>query len=155
VAPIPCSSGNQQRHRLHRGGDRRLNHVLPIIAVTRAQHDPATRDYLARKQAEGKTKKSALRCLKRHLARRFHRLLSLPAEPDQERGIVIEHPAHPSRSDRADTTTTGPAPTPMPCLTYELGYATTATALDVMQSGRSRKRGERAQHRAKRTKQER
>jgi len=114
VAPIPCSSGNRQRHRPHRGGDRQLNHALHIIALTRARHDPATRDYLARKQAEGKTKKGPLRCLKRHLARRFHRLLSLPAQPDQERGTVIELPPHPHRSNSPDTTTTGAAPTPMP-----------------------------------------
>jgi transposase len=53
--------------------------VLHIIALTRANHDPDTRAYLARKEAEGETKKGALRCPKRHLARRFHHLLSLPA----------------------------------------------------------------------------
>jgi hypothetical protein len=83
TAPIPCSSGQRHRHRLDRGGDRQLNHALHIIAITRARHDPATKAYLARKEAEGKGKKGALRCLKRHLARRFHYLLSLPAEPSQ------------------------------------------------------------------------
>jgi transposase len=72
TAPIPCSTGQRERHRLNRGGDRQLNHALHIIAISRARHDPDTRAYLARKQAEGKTKKGALRCLKRHLARRFH-----------------------------------------------------------------------------------
>ena len=76
TAPIPCSSGKRTQHRLNRGGDRQLNHALHIIAITRANHDPATKAYLARKEAEGKTRKGALRCLKRHLARRFHRLLS-------------------------------------------------------------------------------
>jgi transposase len=76
TAPIPCSSGQRDRHRLDRGGDRQLNHALHIIAITRARHDPATRAYPARKEAEGKTKKGAPRCLKRHLARRFHQLLS-------------------------------------------------------------------------------
>ena len=79
-APIPCSSGQRDRYRLDRGGDRQLNHALHIIAITRARHDPATKAYLERKQAEGKTHKGALRCLKRHLARRFHRLLVLPAQ---------------------------------------------------------------------------
>jgi transposase len=64
TAPIPCSSGQRQQHRLDRGGDRQLNSALHIIAITRARHDPATRAYLARKQAEGKTKKGALRRLK-------------------------------------------------------------------------------------------
>lgn len=79
VAPIPVSSGRTDRHRLHRGGDRQLNRALHVIAITRARIDPQTRGYLDRKQAEGKTKKEALRCLKRHLARHVHRLLSMPA----------------------------------------------------------------------------
>jgi hypothetical protein len=62
TAPIPCSSGQRTQHRLDRGGDRQLNRALHTIAITRAQHDPATKEYLARKQAEGKTKKGALRC---------------------------------------------------------------------------------------------
>ena len=78
TAPIPCSSGNRTQHRLDRGGDRQLNRALHTIAITRANHDPATREYLARKRAEGKTDKGALRCLKRYLARRFWRLLTEP-----------------------------------------------------------------------------
>jgi transposase len=72
TAPIPASSGLRDRHRLDRGGDRQLNHALHIIAITRSRYDPTTKAYLARKQAEGKTRKGAIRCLKRHLARRFH-----------------------------------------------------------------------------------
>ena len=78
TAPIPCSSGQRTQHRLNRGGDRQLNHALHIIAITRAQRDPATKEYLARKEAEGKTTKGALRSLKRHLARRFYHLLAEP-----------------------------------------------------------------------------
>jgi transposase len=78
VAPIPVSSGRKDRHRLHRGGDRQLNRALHVIAMTRARIDPETRTYLERKRAEGKTNREALRCLKRHLARRIHRLLSVP-----------------------------------------------------------------------------
>ena len=78
VAPIPVSSGRTDRHRLHRGGDRQLNRALHVMAITRARIDPQTRAYLERKQAEGKTKREALRCLKRHLARHVHRLLSMP-----------------------------------------------------------------------------
>jgi transposase len=100
TAPIPCSSGQRTRHRLHRGGDRQLNRALHVIAITRARHDPETRAYLARKQAEGKTKREAMRCLKRHLARRFHHLLAAPARPPQDQTPI---PAT--------------APTPMLCLT--------------------------------------
>ena len=48
------------------------------MAVTRARCDPQTRDYIARKKAEGKTNRDAIRCLKRHLARRFWHLLQPP-----------------------------------------------------------------------------
>jgi transposase len=120
TAPIPRSSGQRQQHRLNRGGDRQLNHALHIIAITRASHDPATKAYLERKEAEGKTTKGALRCLKRHLARRFHQLLSLPAQaPQPDPGTAKEVSAHPRRRDRGsvDTGIAGAAPTPMPCVT--------------------------------------
>lgn len=88
TAPIPASSGKTQRHRLHRGGDRQLNKALHLIALTRARVDPATRAYLDRKRAEGKTSREAIRCLKRHLARHVWHLLYHPdparlAVPDQ------------------------------------------------------------------------
>jgi transposase len=82
TAPLKCSSGQRQQHRLNRSGDRQLNHALHIIAITRSRYDPATRAYLARKHAEGKTTKGALRCLKRHLARRFYHLLAAPPAPE-------------------------------------------------------------------------
>jgi transposase len=114
TAPIPCSSGQRHRHRLDRGGDRQLNHALHIIAITRARHDPATRAYLARKQAEGKGKKGALRCLKRHLARRFHYLLSLPAEtPQRDPSNGAVHNAAPRPGD---TRIVAAAPALMPCV---------------------------------------
>jgi transposase len=75
TAPIPASSGNTQRHRLHRGGDRQLNRALHIIALSRARSDSATRAYLDRRHSEGKTKREAIRCLKRHLARRIWHVL--------------------------------------------------------------------------------
>ncbi|MBS1886762.1 MAG: IS110 family transposase [Actinobacteria bacterium] len=75
VAPIPASSGERTRHRLDRGGNRRLNCALHRIAVTQGRHHPPAREFLARKQAEGKSRREALRCLKRHLARRVWRLL--------------------------------------------------------------------------------
>jgi transposase len=119
TAPIPCSSGQRQQHRLNRGGDRQLNHALHIIAITRASHDPATKAYLERKEAEGKTPKGALRCLKRHLARRFHHLLSLPAQTAQrDHGTVKEVPELRRRGrSSVDTSIAGAAPTPTPCVT--------------------------------------
>jgi transposase len=78
VAPIPASSGKHERHRLDRGGNRRINRALHVIAITRGRWDPATKAYLHRKEAEGKSRMEALRCLKRQLARHFHRLLLKP-----------------------------------------------------------------------------
>jgi len=75
VAPIPASSGNRIRHRLDRGGNRQLNCALHRIAVTQGRCYAPAREFLAKKQAEGKTRIEALRCLKRHLARRVWKLL--------------------------------------------------------------------------------
>ena len=75
VAPIPASSGHTQRHRLSRGGDRQLNRALHTIILHRRQHDPATRDYIARRISEGKSTRDATRLLKRYLARHLYRLL--------------------------------------------------------------------------------
>ena len=115
VAPIPASSGQRNQLRLDRGGDRQLNRALHTIAITRASHDPATKSYLARKQAEGKTKKAALRCLKRHLARRFHHLLALPATPPTSQHPTPVIPAHPDRRHNIDPTIT--AAVPIICIT--------------------------------------
>ena len=69
VAPLEASSGRLRRHRLDRGGNRQLNCALHRIAITQARTHPAARAYLERKQAEGKSRREAIRCLKRQLAR--------------------------------------------------------------------------------------
>ena len=80
VAPLQASSGKSQRHRLDRGGNRQLNAALYRIAITQSRYHPAARAYLERKQAEGKSKREAIRCLKRHLARTvFNTLKTSPA----------------------------------------------------------------------------
>jgi transposase len=129
TAPIPCSSGKRTQHRLNRGGDRQLNHALHIIAVTRAQRDPATKQYLARKEAEGKTTKGALRSLKRYLARRFNQLLSEPPADQQAaepQAIESEHlatalelpaiPPPPPPRRPTDPNIKGIAPLPIACI---------------------------------------
>ena len=104
TAPIPASSGNTHRQRLHRGGDRQLNRAIHIIALGRAKLDPATRAYLARKQTEGKSKLEAIRCLKRHIARQIWHLLDNTQQPAQT------PPAPPP------TLIVGAAPALMPCV---------------------------------------
>ena len=79
TSPVPATSGqNQTRHRLNRGGDRQLNRALYLVAVTKQRCDPATRAYIARRVAEGKTEREAIRCIKRFLASRVWRLLEHP-----------------------------------------------------------------------------
>ena len=81
TAPIPASSGQTVRVRLNRGGNRRLNRALHSIALAQSTHHPAARAYVARKLAEGKTSRDAIRCLKRHLARVVYRVLRSAAVP--------------------------------------------------------------------------
>ena len=79
VAPLDASSGKHQRHRLDRGGNRQLNCALHRIAVTQGRVHPPARAYLERKQAEGKSRREAIRCLKRQLARTVY--TTLKSEP--------------------------------------------------------------------------
>jgi transposase len=78
IAPIPVSSGKTNRHRLDRGGNRQINTAIHRVAVTRLRCHPETRAYIARKRSEGKSTSEAIRCLKRHLARRIWHLLQPP-----------------------------------------------------------------------------
>lgn len=81
AAPIPASSGQVTRHRLNRGGDRRLNCALHTIVLSRLTFHEETRQYAARRAQQGKSAREIRRCLKRFLARRLFRLLeSLPME---------------------------------------------------------------------------
>ena len=75
VAPLDASSGKHQRHRLDRGGNRQLNCALHRIAITQGRVHPPARAYLERKQPEGKSRREALRCLKRQLARTVYTIL--------------------------------------------------------------------------------
>src|SRR5512146_637146 len=82
VAPIPASSGNTTRHRLDRGGNRQLNAAFHRLAVTQGRLHPDAQAYLARKQAEGKSRREALRCLKRLLVRVIWKALRDTRKPE-------------------------------------------------------------------------
>jgi transposase len=79
TAPVPASSGKVVRHRLNPGGNRDANRALHVVALNRLRRDPRTQEYLARRTAEGKSKKEALRCLKRYIARETYRAVLLDA----------------------------------------------------------------------------
>jgi transposase len=76
TAPLPASSRNKQRYRPNRQGNRQLNRALHQIAATQGRYHPPAHAYLARKQAEGKSRIEAMRCLKRHLARAVFQILN-------------------------------------------------------------------------------
>jgi transposase len=75
TAPVPASSGQRQRHRLNRAGNRRMNKAIHMMALTQARMDPRARAYVARRQAEGRTHREATRALKRHLSDVIYRQL--------------------------------------------------------------------------------
>jgi transposase len=79
VSPIQASSGQTTRHRLNRSGNRQANNALWRIATVRMMCDDETKTYLAKRTAEGKTKRDVTRCLKRHIAREVFHLLQHPA----------------------------------------------------------------------------
>jgi transposase len=76
TSPLQASSGNTVRHRLNRGGDRALNRAIHTIAITRMRCCPGTKQYVARRTAEGKSSREIQRCLKRYIARELYRALN-------------------------------------------------------------------------------
>jgi transposase len=75
TAPIPASSGQTRRHRLHRGGDRDANRALHLAVVVRMRFCPRTRAYVERQTKEGLSKPEIIRCIKRYLAREVYHAL--------------------------------------------------------------------------------
>ena len=80
TAPIEASSGPKTRHRLNPRGDRQLNHAIHMAAVTQVRNDTPGRTYYLRKQAEGKSRKEALRALKRRISDAVYRRLLADAQ---------------------------------------------------------------------------
>ncbi|MEV7939948.1 IS110 family transposase [Kitasatospora sp. NPDC088264] len=87
AAPLPASSGRTHRHRLNRGGDRGANSALYQIVICRLRWDQRTKDYMARRTADGLSKKEIMRCLKRYIAREIYRVITTaeqaPLTPDK------------------------------------------------------------------------
>lgn len=81
VSPVDASSGKTQRRRLNRGGNRQANSALYTIVLSRLRWDPRTHAYIARRTAEGKTRREAIRCLKRYVAREIYQIITTPPTP--------------------------------------------------------------------------
>jgi transposase len=75
VSPIEASSGKVVRYRLNRGGNREANRALYMICLARMRRDRRTKEYVARRTAESKSKREIIRCLKRYVAREVYRVL--------------------------------------------------------------------------------
>ncbi|MFF4028129.1 IS110 family transposase [Nocardia elegans] len=78
VSPIEASSGKTSRRRLNRGGDRQANSALYTVVIARLRWDTTTKNYIARRETEGKTRREAIRCLKRYVARELYRIIAGP-----------------------------------------------------------------------------
>ena len=78
VCPIPASSGKTNRMRLNRGGNRQANAALYIVAITRMRNHEATRSYVVKRTAQGKSKREIIRCLKRYIVREIYQHLCVP-----------------------------------------------------------------------------
>ena len=85
TAPLDASSGEQNRHRLSRAGNRRMNHMIHIAAITQIRLDTDGRAYYRRKRADGKTPMEALRCLKRRISDAIYRQLVADAQQPAHR----------------------------------------------------------------------
>ncbi|MGW4981944.1 IS110 family transposase [Streptomyces mirabilis] len=80
VSPVEASSGKTQRRRLNRGGDRQANSALYTIILARLRWDTRTRNYVERRISEGKTRREAVRCLKRYVAREIYQTINPPRQ---------------------------------------------------------------------------
>jgi transposase len=80
IAPLTVASGGRSGHRVNRGGNRQLNRVFHLLAWCQRRWEPKAQAYYAKKRAEGKTERAALRCLKRRLVDVVFRLLRPPAQ---------------------------------------------------------------------------
>jgi transposase len=87
ASPVEASSGKTQRLRLNRGGDRQANAALYRITLSRLRWDTRTQSYLQRRLDERKTRREAIRCLKRYIAREVFTLIK-PAAHTQ----TVAHP---------------------------------------------------------------
>jgi transposase len=79
TAPIEASSGEVVRHRLSRAGNRRMNHMIHIAAATQIRLDTPGRAYYLRKIGAGKSRREAMRCLKRRISDALYRRLRADA----------------------------------------------------------------------------
>jgi hypothetical protein len=69
------SSAGNKKHRLSLRGNRKLNHAIHMAAISQIRNETPGRVYYDKKRGEGKTKKEALRALKRQVSNAVYRRL--------------------------------------------------------------------------------
>jgi transposase len=125
TAPLEASSGEVVRHRLSRAGNRRMNHMVHIAAATQIRLDTEGRAYYRRKLAAGKSRREAMRCLKRRISDALYRQLradaraAVDAGPGGHSGAALNSSAagfHP-HTGTSEQPLPGPAPTTVPAHT--------------------------------------
>jgi transposase len=104
TAPIDASSGDTVRHRLNRGGNRRLNYALHIAALVQIRFPGPGQDYYLRKRAAGKSALEAMRCLKRRLSDVVFRALIDDLEHRQQGAGLEGHSGATLQSSASDPT---------------------------------------------------
>jgi transposase len=134
TAPIDASSGQHQRHRLSRAGNRRLNRVLHIMAIVQIRHDTEGRAYYRKKLAAGKTPMEALRCLKRRLSDVVYKQLAVDARKVEQAGPG-GHPGATLQSSAANPTpTVDPSEQSLPGPANQHPYASPLTQKGAMRA---------------------
>jgi transposase len=120
TAPLDASSGEHTRHRLSRAGNRRVNHMIHIAAISQIRLDTDGRAYYRRKRADGKRPLEAIRCLKRRISDAIYRQLVTDAAAERANAGPGGHcgASHISsaagsnpHTDTSDQPLPGPAPT--------------------------------------------
>ena len=133
--PVEASSGQVVRHRLSRAGNRRMNHMIHIAATAQIRLDTPGRAYYRRKLAAGKSRREAMRCLKRRISDALYRRLRNDAATTAEAGLGGHSGAthissaaglHP-HTGTSDQPLPGPAPTTLPAATGRRKTASSRT----------------------------
>ncbi|WP_255425038.1 transposase [Tetrasphaera sp. F2B08] len=142
TTPIDASSAEIVRHRLSRAGNRRMNHMIHVAAATQIRLETDGRPYYLRKIAAGKSRREAMRCLKRRVSDAIYRQLRADAHATlavtEEAGpggqcgasqISSAAGSHP-HTGTSDQPLPGPAPTTLPPAT-RTGKSPTARTLQT------------------------
>ncbi|WP_328290098.1 IS110 family RNA-guided transposase [Nocardia aurantiaca] len=128
TAPLDASSGDQQRHRLSRAGNRKINRALHIMAIVQLRNHTAGRVYYDTRRAGGKTSMEALRALKRRLSNTIYTRMLADQQRRELAGPGGQSGTTPDSSVTGSNPRTGPSDKPHPGPTNKASSAPTPTS---------------------------